>query len=134
MKRTLSLLLIALMFFTTLSMTFSEISSGDEYTNVGRIYGYTYQIIGWETLPAPFVLVQAGSEQDISNIFGYYELNDLPLGQVYEVTANKFGYEEATVTVELSYEEPEVEVNFLLTLKDISQYSLYEQIMGNTRE
>jgi hypothetical protein len=114
-------------------MTFSEISSGDEYTNVGRIYGYTYQIIGWETLPAPFVLVQAGSEQDISNIFGYYELNDLPLGQVYEVTANKFGYEEATVTVELSYEEPEVEVNFLLTLKDISQYSLYEQTMDNTR-
>lgn len=133
MKRTLSLLLIALMFFTTLSMTFSEISSGDEDPDVGRIYGYTYQTVGWETLPAPFVLVQAGSEQDISNIFGYYELNDLPLGQVYEVTANKFGYEEATVTVELSYEEPEVEVNFLLTLKDISQYSLYEQIMGNTR-
>lgn len=132
MKRTLSLLLIALMFFTTLSMTFSEISSGGEDPDVGRIYGYTYQIVGWETLPAPFVLVQAGSEQDISNIFGYYELNDLPLGQIYEVTANKFGYEEEHIWVELSYEEPEVEVNFLLTLKDISQYSLYEQTMNNT--
>lgn len=132
MKRTLSLLLIALMFFTTWPMTFIEISSGGEDPDVGRIYGYTYQIMGWETLPAPFVLVQAGSEQDISNIFGYYELNDLPLGQVYEVTANKFGYEEANVTVELSYEEPEVEVNFLLTLKDISQYSFYEQTMNNT--
>ena len=127
----MSLLLIVLMFFITLSTTFSEISSGGENPNVGRIYGYTYQIIGWETLPAPFVLVKAESEQGISNIFGYYEINNLPLGNIYEVTAHKLGYEEEHIWIELSYDEPEVEVNFLLTLKDISQQTVTQQQMFN---
>ena len=132
MKKTLLLLVISLIFFTTLSLTFSEISSSDN-PDVGRIYGCTYQIIGWETLPAPFVLVQAGSEQDISNIFGYYELNNLPLGQVYEVTAYKFGYEVENFMVELSYEEPEVEVNFMLMIKDTPQQTITEQQIFNNK-
>ena len=117
MKRALSILLIGLMFFTALSTTFSGITSGGD-PNTGRIYGYTNQIIGWEILPVPFALVTAGCEYDISDIYGYFELNDLPLGEVYEVKANKIGYNEISVFIELTVEEPEVEVNFLLTLID----------------
>jgi len=124
MRRALSILIIGLLFFTTFSVTFHVTTRGSGGSDVGCIYGYTYQIIGWETLPTPFVHVQAGGKHDISDIFGYYELNDLPLDQVYELKANKLGYEEVCVFVELIIEEPEVEINLLLTLKDISQLPL----------
>ena len=108
------------MFFTTFSVTFHVTTSGSKGSNDGCIYGYTYQIIGWETLPTPFVHLQTGGRHDISDIFGYYELNDLPLDHVYELKANKLGYEEVYVSVELTSEEPVLEVNLLLTLKDTS--------------
>ena len=115
------------MFFTTFSVTFHVTTSGNEGSDNGRIYGYTYQTIGWETFPTPFVHVQAGGKHDISDIFGYYELNDLPLNQVYELTANKVGYVGEHVTVELTSEEPEVEVNILLTLKNSSPQPLTQK-------
>ena len=119
------------MFFTTFSVTFHVTTSGDEGSEDGCIYGYTYQIIGWETFPTPFVHVQAGGKHDISDIFGYYELNDLPLDHVYELKASKFGYEEGEIfvelTVELTSEEPEVEVNILLTLKNSSPQPLTQK-------
>jgi len=121
MRRVLAILMIGLMFFTTFSVTFHVTTSGSKGSNDGCIYGYTYQIIGWETRPTPFVHVQAGGKHDISDIFGYYELNDLPLNQVYELKANKLGYGEVYVSVELTSEEPVLEVNLLLTLKDTSQ-------------
>ena len=121
MKRVVTILIIGLMFFTTFFVTFHDTTRGDEGSDVGRIYGYTYQIIGWETFPAPFAHIQAGGVHDISNIYGYYELNKLPLGEVYELKANKLGYEEASVFVELTLEEPEAEINLLLILKDTSQ-------------
>ncbi len=121
MKRVLTILIIGLIFFATFFMTFHDTTRGDEGSDVGRIYGYTYQIIGWETFPAPLTYIQGGGIHDISDIYGYYELNDLPLDGVYELKANKLGYEEISVFVELTLEEPEVEINLLLTLKDISQ-------------
>jgi len=127
MRRALSILIIGLMFFTTFSVTFHVTTSGNEGSDNGCIYGYTYQTIGWETFPTPFVHVQAGGKHDISDIFGYYELNDLPLNQVYELTANKVGYVGEHVTVELTSEEPEVEVNILLTLKNSSPQPLTQK-------
>ena len=124
MKRVLTILIIGLIFFTTFFVTFHNTTRGDEGSDVGRIYGYTYQIIGWEAFPVPFVHVQAGGKHDISDIYGYYELNDLPLDQVYELKANKLGYEEVCVFVELALEEPEVEANLLLILKDRSQQQI----------
>ena len=121
MRRVLAILIIGLMFFTTFSVTFHVTTSGSKGSDDGCIYGYTYQIIGWETLPTPFVHLQTGGRHDISDIFGYYELNDLPLDHVYELKANKLGYEEVYVSVELTSEEPVLEVNLLLTLKDTSQ-------------
>ena len=121
MRRVLAILMIGLMFFTTFSVTFHVTTSGSKGSDGGCIYGYTYQIIGWETLPTPFVHLQTGGRHDISDIFGYYELNDLPLNQVYELKANKLGYEEVYASVELTSEEPVLEVNLLLTLKDTSQ-------------
>ena len=121
MRRVLAILMIGVMFFTTFSVTFHVTTSGTEGSDDGCIYGYTYQIIGWETLPTPFVHLQTGGRHDISDIFGYYELNDLPLDHVYELKANKLGYEEVYVSVELTSEEPVLEVNLLLTLKDTSQ-------------
>ena len=111
------------MFFTTLPMILNGITSGDPL-DTGRIYGYTNQIIDWEIRPVPFALVMAGSELDISDIYGYYELNDLPLGEVIEVKADKIGYNEMSVFIELTVEEPEAEVNFLLTLIDSHSESL----------
>jgi len=128
MKRALSILLIGLMFFTTLPMILSGITSGDPL-DTGRIYGYTNQIIDWEIRPVPFTLVTAGSKFDISDIYGYFELNDLPLGEVYEVKANKIGYNEMSVFIELTVEEPEAEVNFLLTL--IDAYSEKQSVHGD---
>ena len=115
------------MFFTTFTVTFNVTTSGNEGSDNGRIYGYTYQTIGWETFPTPFVHVQAGGKHDISDIFGYYELNDLPLNQVYELTANKVVYVGEHVTVELTSEEPEVEVKILLTLKNSSPQPLTQK-------
>jgi len=129
MKRIITIMIIGLMVFTTFFVAYPDIIRGDEGSNVGRIYGYTYQIIGWETLPAPFTNIQAGEAQDISDIYGYYELNNLPLNDVYELKANKFGYEEVSVFVELTSEMPEVELNILLTLKDKSrQIRLYPKL------
>ena len=128
MKRALSILLIGLMFFTTLPMILSGITSGDPL-DTGRIYGYTNQIIDWEIRPVPFTLVTAGGKYDISDIYGYFELNDLPLGEVYEVKANKIGYNEMSVFIELTVEEPEAEVNFLLTL--IDAYSEKQSVHGD---
>ena len=128
MKRALSILLIGLMFFTTLPMILSGTTSGDPI-DTGRIYGYTNQIIDWEIRPVPFTLVTAGCEYDISDIYGYFELNDLPLGEVYEVKANKIGYNEMSVFIELTVEEPEAEVNFLLTL--IDAYSEKQSVHGD---
>ncbi len=128
MKSVLAILIIGLMFFTTFFVTFHDTTRGDGGSDVGRIYGYTYQIIGWETFPAPFTHIQAGGVQDISDIYGYYELNDLPLNRTYELKANKLGYEEVTVFVELTLEELEVEINLLLTLKDISPQKFLSQI------
>jgi len=128
MKRVLTILIIGLMFFTTFFVTFNDTTRGDGGSDVGRIYGYTYQIIGWETFPAPFTHLQAGGIQDISDIYGYYELNDLPLDHVYELKANKLGYEEVSVFVELTLEEMEVEISLLLTLKDTSQQMHLAQI------
>jgi len=124
MKRIITIMIIGLMFFTTFFVAYHDIIRGEEGSDIGRIYGYTYQIIGWETLPAPFTHIQAGEAQDISDIYGYYELNNLPLNEVYELKANKFGYEEVSVFVELTSEMPEVELNLLLTLKDKSQKNL----------
>ena len=121
MRRVLTILIIGLMFFTTFFVTLHDTTRGDEGSDVGRIYGYTYQIIGWETFPAPFTHIQAGGVHDISDIYGYYELNNLPLDDVYELKANKLGYEEVSVFVELTIEEPDAEINLLLTLKDTSQ-------------
>jgi len=111
---------MAIIFFMTFSITFNGLTSGKEEPNIGRIYGTTYQIIGWETFPTPFVIVQAGSQIDISDIFGFYELTNLPLDQVYELKANKIGYEEENFFVELTSEQPEVEVNIMMTLKGTS--------------
>ena len=128
MKRVLTILIIGLMFFTTFFVTFHDITRGDGGPDVGRIYGHTYQIIGWETCPAPFTHIQAGGIHDISDIYGYYELNDLPLDSVYELKANKLGYEKVTVFVELTLEEMEVEISLLLTLKDTSPLLRLSQI------
>ncbi len=128
MKRVLTILIIGLMFFTTFFVTFHDTTRGDEGSDVGRIYGYTYQTIGWETFPAPFTRIQAGDGHDISDIYGYYELKNLPLDEVYELKANKLGYEGVSVFVELTLEEPEVEINLLLTLKDTSQQKFLAQI------
>lgn len=128
MKRVITILIIGLMFFTTFFVTFNDTTRGDEGSDFGRIFGYTSRIIGWETFPAPFVHMQAGGIHDISDIYGYYELNDLPLDHVYELKANKLGYEEVRVFVELTSEAPDVEINLLLSLKDTSQQILLDQI------
>ena len=119
------------MFFTTFSVTFHVTTSGNEGSDNGCIYGYTYQTIGWETFPTPFVHVQAGGKHDISDIFGYYELNDLPLDHVYELKASKFGYEEGEIFVELTSEDPASEVNLLLKLKNTSQPSTQKNHLLN---
>ena len=124
MKRVFTIVIIGLMFFTTFFVTFHDTSRGDGGSDFGRIYGYTYQIVGWETYPAPFVHVRSGLKHDISDIYGYYELNNLPIGESYELTANKLGYEEVSIIVELTLEEPEIETNLLLTLSDTSQQQI----------
>lgn len=128
MKKTISVLVIVLLGITTFCMSLSDISSGGNPA-IGRIYGETHQIVGWQIVPVPFVLVHAGSSQDISNVAGYYELTNLEIGQTYEVIANKFGYEQTHSFVEITHEEPEVELNILLTLNDTSKIQLVEQQM-----
>jgi len=128
MKRVFTILIIGVLFFTTFFVIFLDTTRGDEGSNVGRIYGYTYQIIGWETFPAPFSYIQAGGAHDISDIYGYYELKNLALNEVYELKVNKIGYEGVSIFVELTIEEPEVNIDLLLTLKDISQQKFLAQI------
>lgn len=83
----------------------------------GRIFGYTYQTIGWSTIPIPFVQVRAGDQQVLSDLAGYYEINNLPLGHVYTVCASKAGFQNTSTQVELTPEYPVAEVDFILSIR-----------------
>lgn len=103
-------------------------------TQTGTIYGYTYQYIGWDIYPVAYVVVTAGTQQDISDLNGYYELTNLPLNQVLEVRASKPGYSNITFNVVLTPEQPSAEVDFILAFHFVSaqlaqQYQQYQSML-----
>jgi len=121
MKKTFTLMIIGLIFITTFSITLHSTSLGDDGPNDGCIYGYTYQTSGWQSYPAPFVHIEIEGKHCISDLYGYYEINELPLDQDLDVNAHKFGYEDVCISIELTFDDPEREVDLQLVLKDTSQ-------------
>ena len=83
----------------------------------GKIYGHTYTQNGWGVQPLALVLVKAGGKSTLSNLNGYFSINGLEVNKTYEVKASKFFYSTETFTVNLTPEEPNVEVDFILQLK-----------------
>lgn len=118
MGKILSILLLGLILFTTISLNLSEVTRGDDPIIVGRIYGMTYENIGWGIRPVPFTYIKTGNIQNISNLYGDYELNGLSLNHVYEITAKKMGYKDTIISIELTEAEPELELNIELILRD----------------
>ena len=121
MKKTMNLVIVGLLFITIFSIVVHNPTRGDEESDNGSIYGYTYQTSGWQTYPIPFVHVAINGNHCISDLYGYYEISELPINQVLEINAYKFGYETACISIELTYDKPDREVDIQLVLKDTPQ-------------
>ncbi len=82
----------------------------------GTIYGYTRAHKGWKEYIVPFALVKAEGEKvvrrDVSNIFGYFEIEKLLLGETYMVNSSYPGYKCINPTeVPLTEDEPHIRVD-----------------------
>lgn len=84
----------------------------------GAIIGHIYYRDGWGVYPLAFAYVQAGGQHDYSSVFGYYEIDDLPLDQIYQVSASKTGYITAYDSVELTEANPVAVVDLVLEEED----------------
>ena len=106
----------------------------EQFFQGGRIYGHTYTTNGWGTQILPLVLVKTGDKTTISNLNGYYSINKLELNKTYEIVASKFFYSTENFTVNLTSENPQVEVDFIMTIKkditslpDLTEFEHLEQ-------
>jgi len=84
----------------------------------GAVIGHIYYRDGWGVYPLALAYVQAGGQHDFSGMFGYYEIDDLPLDQVYQVSASKTGYITEYDTVELTEANPVAVVDLILDEDD----------------
>jgi hypothetical protein len=121
MKKTINLVIVGFLFITVFTIMGDNPTRGDEEFDNGRIYGYTYQTSGWQTYTTPFVHVEIDGNHRISDLSGYYEINELPINQVLEINAYKFGYETVCISIELTFDKPDREVDIQLVLKDTPQ-------------
>ena len=109
-----------------------------EITGFGSIYGSTHYLLGWGVYELPFALVVAESEgitrQDRSNILSNYRINTLPLDKTYTVTASSniiieqqgkyYELVSESKTVTLTENEPNIEVNFALTTRQVESINV----------
>jgi len=116
MKTTKMIPLIGILLALLLLPSLQSPVSATEPTN-GRIYGYTFQSVGWMLLPVPFVQITAGAQQTNSNLSGYYELNNLSLGIVYDVSAKKFGFHNTHTEIQLTADQPIAQIDFILSAR-----------------
>jgi hypothetical protein len=116
MKKIVSIIIVLLFCFTLASLISTKTSTAD--VTIGTITGTTYQLKGWETMPLPFVRVQAGEYVTFSDINGMYSFTDLPL-QTYQVTASKPGFSSQSFTVILNQQNSTAIVDFQLVFKYI---------------
>jgi hypothetical protein len=69
---------------------------------------------GWLTVPLFGAYVSAGGNGDYTDLFGFYTIDNLPLGHTYTVTATKSGYITQEFSVTLTTSSPTGNVNFIL--------------------
>lgn len=80
----------------------------------GSISGTVYGKWRGNTYPLAFARVQTMGKIVYTNLFGSYSITDLPLGPIYTVTASKFLYYSQTGQVQLSLENPQGSLSFVL--------------------
>lgn len=94
-----------------------EIENQDESTTCGSIYGHTNFFLDdntWNSARLPFTLIDAEIKRTRSNKSGFYTLYGLCIGETYSITASFVGFKSRSVTVTLTPDEPNEEINFYL--------------------
>lgn len=79
----------------------------------GQVSGTTSYVDGWGVYILPFTRVSTVGLSDISNVFGEYCIDNVPLG-TRTVTASKTGFESASFDVELTESHPFAQIHFVL--------------------
>lgn len=100
--------------------------SEGSFVETGTIYGYTYQVVGWDIHPIPYAIISSEDHTTVSNILGYYSLSNLTFDHEYMVTASKCFYKSDSSLVILHKDQPSKEVNFLLIFGDATINSFTE--------
>ena len=80
----------------------------------GFIYGQTRGVFEHADWILPFVTLKFGIRRKISGLFGHYIFWFLPLDKTYKITASRRGYDDLTLEVTLSREEPIKRLDFYM--------------------
>ena len=96
-----------------LLLSISSIPGVTADTQYGRISGTTSYTNNWGVYPLPFTRVSIGITYTLSNPYGGYALDNVPLDS-YTITASKCGYESVSFNIELTPESSFATVNFIL--------------------
>ena len=110
-KKTVGLGIVLLFVLITISYP------GAADTQTGQISGTTSYAEGWGVYSLPFTTVSTTGLFDISNIYGEYVIDNVPLG-TRTVTARKTGFESVSFTVELTESHPFAHIDFVLEESD----------------
>lgn len=121
MVRSLGYIMIILLLLTCVNM-----GSGNSLnfiqkteTTTGTIYGYTYQMIGWQVSPVSLVMVKLDNNYKLTDINGYYEFRFLSTGKTYNISVSKLLYIPQSYQITLTTDNPTAQVDFLLEYRDI---------------
>jgi hypothetical protein len=80
----------------------------------GYIYGKTGGVFGYASWPVGFTTLKFGYRRTISGLFGNYIICLLRIGKTYSITASKKGYDNLTLKVTLTEEEPIQRIDFYM--------------------
>ncbi len=99
-----------------------------ESTKTGRISGNVYYTKGWIFYNLPFVIVDAGCKKDMTNLFGFYEINNLEVDRTYQLTVSTSGFKEKTIEVNLTKEKSDIDIDFELEESSSKSKSIENRI------